>query len=54
MGTHVQGKLEKKYSVDLTNAGVADLAIRTDCKIFASGGWDGRYQCAWANRLVVC
>ena len=38
----LQGKLEKKYSVEVKNAGVADVAIRTDCKIFASGGWDGR------------
>ena len=39
----VQGKLEKKYSIELKNAGVADVAIRNDSKIFASGGWDGRY-----------
>lgn len=40
----IQGKLEKKYSVEVRNAGVADVAIRTDSKIFASGGWDGRYN----------
>lgn len=39
----MQGRLENKYSVDIKNAGVADIAIRNDCKIFASGGWDGRY-----------
>ena len=39
----IQGKLEKKYSLELKNAGVADVAIRNDQKIFASGGWDGRY-----------
>lgn len=36
--------MEKKYSVELKNVGVADVAIRNDCKIFASGGWDGRYD----------
>lgn len=40
----MQGQLEKKYSIDLKNAGVADVAIRSDCKIFATGGWDGRYR----------
>ena len=39
----MQGRLENKYSVDIKNAGIADIAIRNDCKIFASGGWDGRY-----------
>ena len=30
--------------MELKNAGVADVAIRSDDKIFASGGWDGRYR----------
>ena len=30
--------------MELKNAGVADVAIRNDSKIFASGGWDGRYK----------
>ena len=30
--------------MELKNAGVADVAIRSDNKIMASGGWDGRYK----------
>lgn len=28
--------------MELKNAGVADVGIRQDSKIIASGGWDGR------------
>lgn len=28
----------------LRNAGVADVSVRQDGKIMASGGWDGRYH----------
>ena len=28
--------------MELKNAGVADVAVRPDGKIMASGGWDGR------------
>ena len=41
---YLQGQLERKYSVELRNAGLADVAIRSDNKIMASGGWDGRYK----------
>ena len=34
--------------MELKNAGVADVAIRNDCKIFASGGWDGRYKLSYS------
>ena len=33
----------KRFGVELKNPGVADVAVRGDCKIMASGGWDGRY-----------
>ena len=35
--------MEKRFGVDLKNPGVADVAVRRDGKIMASGGWDGRY-----------
>ena len=41
---YLQGQLERKYSVELRNASLADVAIRSDNKIMASGGWDGRYK----------
>lgn len=39
--------LEKRYSVELKNAGVADVSVRQDSKIIASGGWDGRLLLTW-------
>ena len=39
----VKSVIEKKFSVELRNSGVADMAVRGDGKIMASGGWDGRY-----------
>lgn len=38
----LQRVLEKKYSVELKSSGVADVSVRQDGKIMASGGWDGR------------
>ena len=38
----LQCALEKKYSVPLRNAGVADVSVRQDSRIMVSGGWDGR------------
>lgn len=40
--THLQDQLEKHYSIHLRNSGVADVQVRHDHKIIASGGWDGR------------
>ena len=37
-----QSVMEKRFSVELKNSGVADVAVRADSKIMASGGWDGR------------
>jgi len=37
-----QGTLENKYKVKLKNPGIADIAVRGDSKIVATGGWDGR------------
>ena len=42
----LQSVLEKRYSVELRNAGVADVSVRQDGKIMSSGGWDGRYACS--------
>ena len=36
-------QMQKCYSVELRNAGVADVAVRQDSRIMVSGGWDGRF-----------
>lgn len=38
----VQECLQKSYSIPLRNSGVSDVKVRSDQKIIASGGWDGR------------
>ncbi len=37
-----QGIVEKRNSLSLKNQGVTDIAVRSDSKIFATGGMDGR------------
>ena len=34
--------MEKRFAMELKNPGIADVAVRQDGKIMASGGWDGR------------
>ncbi|XP_064392367.1 guanine nucleotide-binding protein subunit beta-like protein 1 [Halichondria panicea] len=37
-------KIQKKFSVEIKNPGVASLAVRNGGKIFCTGGWDGRIR----------
>ena len=35
-----EGELELVKTVQIKNAGISEVKIRKDCKIFATGGWD--------------
>ena len=35
-----EGGLEVLKTVQIKNAGISEVKIRGDCKIFATGGWD--------------
>ncbi|XP_003385188.1 PREDICTED: guanine nucleotide-binding protein subunit beta-like protein 1 [Amphimedon queenslandica] len=48
--------VEKKYSTEIRNSGVASVAIRGDGRIMASGGWDYRirvFGCKKGKPLAV-
>ena len=37
-----QCSLLAEKQIDLKNPGIGSVKIRKDCKILATGGWDGR------------
>lgn len=37
-------EISKKTEISVKNAGIDCVKIRSDCKVFATGGWDGRIR----------